>query len=133
MYRSVIVRSLCGVACLVGGAALASPALAQNEVAAFMKAKLLHSEKVLEGLATEDFDLIVKHSQAISLLCEDELWSVINTPEYLERSKEFRRSVNAITEAGRKKNLEAAALAYVNTTLSCINCHKYVRKARADR
>lgn len=108
---------------------LASTASAQNEVAAFMKAKLVHAEKVLEGLATEDFDLIVKHSQAISLLCEDELWSVMKTVEYHERSKEFRRSVNAITEAARQKNLDAAALAYVNTTLSCVNCHKYVRNA----
>jgi cytochrome c556 len=107
------------------------PASAQTELSAFMKAKLTHAEKVLEGLATEDYDLIAKHSQAISLLCEDELWSVLKTPEYQERSNEFRRSVYAITEAARKKNLEGAALAYVNTTLSCVNCHKYVRKSKA--
>jgi cytochrome c556 len=122
-------RTLVFLAVLVCGGMLAPSAFAQNEVAAFMKAKLVHAEKVLEGLATEDFDLIVKHSQAISLLCQDELWSVVKTVEYHERSKEFQRSVNAITEAGRQKNLDAAALAYVNTTLSCVNCHKYVRKA----
>jgi cytochrome c556 len=122
-------RTLVFLAVLALGGMLASSASAQNEVAAFMKAKLVHAEKVLEGLATEDFDLIVKHSQAISLLCQDELWSVVKTVEYHERSKEFQRSVNAITEAARQKNLDAAALAYVNTTLSCVNCHKYVRKA----
>ena len=26
--------------------------------------------------------------------------------------------------------LEAAALGYVDVTLKCVNCHKYVRKAR---
>jgi cytochrome c556 len=98
-----------------------------------MKAKLVHAEKVLEGLATEDFNLIARHSQAISLLCEDELWSVLKTAEYHERSMEFRRSVDAITDAARKKNLEGAALAYVNTTLNCVNCHKYVRKANSGR
>jgi cytochrome c556 len=122
-------RTLVVLAVLAASGMLAPSASAQNEVAAFMKAKLVHAEKVLEGLATEDFDLIVKHSQAISLLCQDELWSVVKTVEYHERSKEFQRSVNAITEAGRQKNLDAAALAYVNTTLSCVNCHKYVRKA----
>lgn len=106
---------------------------AQDRLAVFMQAKLTHSEKTLEGLAKGDYELIVKHSQAISLLCEDELWAVLQTPEYRERSNEFRRNVNAITEAGRKKNLEAATLAYVNATLNCVTCHKYVRETRAGK
>jgi cytochrome c556 len=109
---------------------LTAQASAEDKLAAFMKAKLEHSEKVLEGLAREDYDLIAKHSTAISLLCEDELWSVLQTPEYVERSKEFRRSVYAITEAARKKNLEAAAFAYVDSTMKCVSCHKYVRQTR---
>lgn len=109
---------------------LTAPASAQDKLSDFMKAKLEHSEKVLEGLAREDYDLIAKHSAAISLLCEDELWSVLQTPEYVERSKEFRRSVYAITEAARKKNLEAAAFAYVDSTMKCVSCHKYVRQTR---
>jgi cytochrome c556 len=93
-----------------------------------MKAKLEHSQKTLEGLAKGDYDLVAKHSQAISLLCEDELWAVLKTPEYQERSNEFRRSVNTITDAAGKKNLEAATLAYVDATMKCVTCHKYVRQ-----
>jgi cytochrome c556 len=133
VFHSHISRTILTLIALIGGASLARPALAQNELSAFMKAKLVHAEKVLEGLATEDFNLIARHSQAISLLCEDELWSVLKTAEYHERSMEFRRSVDAITDAARKKNLEGAALAYVNTTLNCVNCHKYVRKANSGR
>jgi cytochrome c556 len=110
--------------------ALTAHASGQEKLSDFMKAKLEHSEKLLEGLAREDFDLIAKHSQAIGLLCEDELWSVLQTAEYMERSKEFRRSVYAITEAARKKNLEAAAFAYVDSTMKCVTCHKYVRQTR---
>lgn len=106
---------------------------AQDDVAVFMKAKLAHSQQVLKGLAMEDFDLIAKHSQAMSLLCVDEIWMVLQTPEYRERSTEFRRSVDAVTDAARKKNLEAAALGYVDVTLKCVNCHKYVRKVRMAR
>jgi len=98
-----------------------------------MQRKLGHAEKTLEGLAREDYDAIITHSQAISLLCEDELWAVLQTVEYRERSNEFRRSVNAITEAARKKNLDAAALAYVDATLKCVSCHKYVRKTRDSK
>jgi cytochrome c556 len=101
-----------------------------EKLANFMRLKLTHAEKTLEGLAKADYQMIVKHSQAISLLCEDELWAVLQTPEYRERSNEFRRSVNAITDAARHKNLEAATLAYVNSTLNCVSCHKYVRSVQ---
>jgi hypothetical protein len=113
-----------------GGVVLPTSARCQDNVAIFMKAKLTHAQQVLKGLALEDFDLIAKHAQAMSLLCEDENWMVLQTPEYRERSTEFRRSVDAITEAAKKKNLEGAALGYVDATMKCVNCHKYVRKVR---
>jgi hypothetical protein len=118
---------------LILGSLFASSVPAQDNVAVFMKAKLKHSQEVLKGLATEDFDLIAKNAQAMSLLCEDENWMVLQTPEYRERSTEFRRSVDAVTEAAKKKNLEGAALGYVDVTLKCVNCHKYVRKVRMAR
>jgi hypothetical protein len=115
----------------IGATALATATTrGEDDLAAFMKVKLRHAEKVLEGLTTEDYEIIVKNSQAMSLLCEDEMWAVLQTPEYRERSREFRRSVDAITEAARGKNLEAAALSYVDSTMKCVSCHKYVRKAR---
>jgi cytochrome c556 len=115
---------------MTSGVTWAAPVGAQEALSAFMKAKLDHSQRTLEGLAKADFDLVAKHSQAISLLCEDELWAVLKTPEYYERSKEFQRSVNAITDAARKKNLEAATLAYVDATMKCVTCHKYIRQNR---
>jgi hypothetical protein len=128
MFHRLAVRSVPLALTIV--MSLTAHASGQERLAAFMQAKLEHSEKLLEGLAREDFDLIAKHSQAIGLLCEDELWSVLQTAEYMERSKEFRRSVYAITEAARKKNLEAAAFAYVDSTMKCVTCHKYVRQTR---
>lgn len=128
MLRSSTIGGI--VVSIVVGAALTSPARGQDNVAVFMKAKLNHSQQVLKGLSLEDFDLIAKNAQAMSLLCEDENWMVLQTPEYRERSTEFRRSVDAITEAAKKKNLEGAALGYVDATMKCVTCHKYVRKVR---
>jgi hypothetical protein len=121
------------LAAITGGLAIAARSDAQDRLSAFMQAKLEHSQKTLEGLAKGDYDLVATHSQAISLLCEDELWAVLKTPEYSERSKEFQRSVNAITDAARKKNLEAATLAYVDATMKCVSCHKYIRQTRMPR
>ena len=101
-----------------------------DKVAIFMKAKLDHSQKVLEGLTMEDFDKIAKHAQEMSLLSQASTWQVLQTPEYHDRSVEFRRSVDGLTEMARKKNLEGAALAYVDVTMKCVSCHKYVRKTR---
>lgn len=98
-----------------------------NQVGPFMRLKLEHSKNVLEGLALEDFDRIVKNAQAMSLLSEDSNWQVLQTPEYLQQSREFRRAADTLTEAARNKNLDGAALAYVDLTMKCVNCHKYVR------
>lgn len=99
----------------------------------FMRAKLGHSQKILEALTTEDFDTTAKSAQEISLISQAELWQVLKTPEYLQHSTEFRRAADAVTDAAKKKNLDGAALAYMDMTLKCINCHKYVRTVRTAR
>lgn len=99
----------------------------------FMRSKLDHSQRVLEGLALEDFDAIAKHGQELSLLSLAASWQVLETMEYQQQSVEFRRAADAITEAAKKKNLDGAALAYVEMTMKCVNCHKYVRRTRMAR
>ncbi len=101
-----------------------------NKVSEFMKLKLQHAQKVLEGLVMEDFDTIEKNSQSLSLLSQAETWQVLQTPDYLQHSGEFRRAANAVTNAARDKNIDGAALAYLEMTMKCVNCHKYVRDVR---
>ncbi len=115
---------------LPGDAAKAVDQPAPNQVSEFMKAKLKHAERVLEAVALEDFDLLAKESQAISLLTQEEQFQVLVTPEYLRQSVDFRRSADSLTKAARDKNIDAAALAYVDMTMKCVNCHKYVRDVR---
>ncbi len=112
------------------GLFLPSHAQEANKVSEFMRAKLTPSQRVLEGLTIEDFDLIAKHAQEMSLLSQAATWQVLQTAEYRDRSTEFRRSADALSEAAKKKNLEAAALAFVDVTMKCVNCHKYVRHVR---
>ncbi len=106
------------------------PAAEPNQVGAFMRLKLDRSQKLLEGIALEDFSLIEKNAQGLSLLCEDELWQVEQTPEYAQLSAQFRRMANEITKAAKAKNLDGAAFGYVGLTMQCVQCHKYVRDVR---
>jgi hypothetical protein len=48
-------------------------------------------------------------------------------------SNDFRRSADSIVQAAKAKNLDGAALAYVDMTLTCVRCHKHVRKVRETR
>ena len=104
-----------------------------NEVATFMRVKLKQSQGILEGLTTENYEMVAKHAQEMSLLSQASTWQVLQTVEYNERSKEFRRSVDSLTEAAKKRELDAAALAYVDVTLKCVSCHKYVRTVNPSR
>src|SRR6185295_5594996 len=100
-------------ACFLAFTLLAAEKAKEPTIKEFMRAKLNHSQKALEGLALGDFDMISKNSQQMSLLTLAETWQVFQTPDYIEQSKEFRRAVDSMTEAARKKNLDGAALAYV--------------------
>lgn len=101
-----------------------------KDVTAFMRLKLDHSQKILEGIVTEDFHLIEKSAQDLSLLSRDEMWQVFQTPEYLQHSIEFRRAADDVAGAARKRNVDGAALAYMGMTMRCVECHKHVRDVR---
>lgn len=99
----------------------------QPKLRDFMRRKLEHSKKALEGIVVKDFDLIAKSAQEMSLLSLDASWQVLQTPEYFERSSEFRRTANTLDRKAREKNLDGAALSYIQLTTQCFDCHKYVR------
>jgi len=96
----------------------------------FMRVKLKHSQKVLEGLVTEDFQAIAKSSQDMSLLTLAETWQVLETPQYVDFSRKFRNAADTLTDMAKRKNLEGATVAFNQVTIRCVDCHKYVRDVR---
>lgn len=102
----------------------------EQTISKFMRAKLTHSQKLIEALALEDYEAMAKSSQEMSLLTLAEQWQVLQTVDYLHESTAFRRSADAMTNAAKKKNLDGAALAYVEMTMQCVKCHKMVRHAK---
>jgi cytochrome c556 len=99
----------------------------------FMKLKLQASQKILEGLVREDYEAMAKNAGELKLLSLDASWQVFQTSEYVQQSLEFRRTAEALAAAAKKKNLDGAALAYVDVTMKCVNCHKYVRAVRMPK
>lgn len=112
------------VTCLVSGFALPDSKATTKDA---MKRKLEHAQKALEGITMEKFDSLEKNAAALVKLSQTEAWRTIETDEYRLFSEEFRRHAKALQNAAKKKNIDAASLAYVQMTLTCVNCHKYVR------
>lgn len=112
------------VTCLVCGFALPDFKASTKDA---MKRKLEHSQNALEGLAMERFDALEQSAAALVRLSQTAAWRAIETDEYRLFSDEFRRNAMALQEAAEKKSIDAASLAYVQMTLTCVNCHKYVR------
>lgn len=108
------------------------PSIAQQPegVAKFMRPKLGHAQRVLEGLALEDYSMIAKSANALAKLAEAAEWQVLPDPEYVRFSSDFQRLCNDLAVAADKKNLDKATLSYVQLAMNCVDCHQHVRDVR---
>ena len=100
------------------------------ELANFMRKKLEASAEILEGLTAEDSKLIIKGARALVEMSNAEKWKVRNDVMYRQFSGEFQRSAQSLLEAAEKENFDAAALKWIDTTMKCLECHKFVRGMR---
>ena len=105
----------------------------QPNAKSFMIRKLDDSREIIAGLATEDFDLISKSAQDLMLLSHESEWNVIQSPPYVRMSSEFRGAAERLRDNANNKNLDGSTLAYFEVTLSCVRCHKYVRKSEQPK
>jgi len=130
---SAIVASL---ALLTGWLASGSPRTSaadepkKTPVQLFMEAKLTDSQDILEGLVTEDFDLIQKGAEHLQAMSKATEWHVIQGPVFAQHSNEFRRTAEKLAAVAKQKNIDGAALTYMHLTMTCIDCHKFVRSTR---
>ena len=99
-------------------------------VNSYMRLKLEPAKQILEGIATGDFEMIARSAQRVQTLTLDEKWMVLQSDQYSKNSQHFQRSVLQVLESARNKNLDGAALAYVQMTLNCVHCHRDMRAAK---
>lgn len=121
------------VVALLMGLPLLSGHAQDKKIADLMHKKLENSQKVLEGIALQDFDKIGRGADELILISKAVEWRVIKSPQYEMHSLDFRRSAETLSKMAQAKNTDGAALAYVDMTLSCVRCHKYVREVRMAR
>ncbi len=103
------------------------PAGSRSAHKEFMRKKLDSAQSILEGLALEDFKRIAKGAAELKAASTSAEFNVINDGFYNAYADKFRRTTEKMTKAARENNVDGATLGYLDMTLSCVECHKYVR------
>jgi hypothetical protein len=104
-----------------------------KKTAELMQRKLRESQKVLEGIAVGKFEDIANHAEELIEVSRAAGFRVLKTPRYEIYSREFQQIAESLVKNANDKNLDAAALSYVELTLTCVKCHKHVRQERMVR
>ncbi len=107
------------------------PGVRKAAVRAFMRKKLAATDRILEGLATENFDLIAEGAKQLKATAGAAEFMEYDDSDYVEHANDFRRIVNKLGVAAKERRLDGSTLAFLDVTLSCIECHKHVRGAAA--
>ena len=93
----------------------------------FMRVKMVWSQSVLEGLTFEKFDTVSRNAIRMRDMTQSNQWFVVRQPDYMQRTKDYQKSVDALYMAAVDKNLDAATEAYVKVIRNCVECHRLVR------
>ncbi len=120
------------IALVVGvGGAFVPPAHAQTTALdRVMRQKLGDAQAVLAAVVTSNWGELERRSLALAAATNDPAWMVLRTPEYTKQSEAFVRAANDLVDAAGRRDLEMAPLAYVTLTMRCVQCHRYVARAR---
>jgi hypothetical protein len=103
------------------------PAPKKTPIQLFMRKKLEATQKLMEGLAIEDYELIGQGARQLEGISAAADFAVVKEALYTQHADEFRRTVAKIQKGAKEKRLDSAALGYMDMTMSCIECHKFVR------
>jgi len=106
-------------------------ALGQSEdVAKIMRQKLSYAQAILEGVTTEDYKKITDSAEAMLEVTHQAEWNVIDRPDYLAFSMEFRHALYKLTDSAQQRSADGVALDYLQMTMACMSCHRFVRGVR---
>ncbi|MCA9053584.1 MAG: hypothetical protein KDA75_07090 [Planctomycetaceae bacterium] len=106
---------------------------AATELQAFMRKKLEASNQILEGLTTDDLGMVKDGARQLNELSRAERWRVSNDPIYRQFSGDFRETTQQLIKAAEDGNADRAAMKWMDATISCLDCHRFVRGMHVAR
>jgi hypothetical protein len=101
---------------------------AQGDVVPIMHAKLGYTHALLDAVAMRDFFQVEANAMALVDLSNESDWQVHDTVYYRIFSERFREAAEDVAMQARGNDIDAVSRAYVRLTMSCVDCHSYLRK-----
>jgi hypothetical protein len=104
--------------------AAASP---EMQLRNFMRKKLAASNLILEGLATDDLQMVKDGARQLREMSTAEKFRVSTDPIYRQFNGDFSEITQQIVKAAEDGNADRAAMKWMDATISCLDCHRFVR------
>ena len=93
----------------------------------FMRQKMQASNLILEGLCMDDLKAVAAGTQTLLKMPSEAKWRVSNDMMYRRYSNEFVQAVEELQKEAEENDIDGASMAWVNVTMKCMKCHKWVR------
>jgi hypothetical protein len=93
----------------------------------FMRAKMMYSSNILQGLTNHDFEAVEESANEIVGLTRAEAWLVVKDEAYQEMSEDLRVAAERLKKSAKEKNVEGSTLRFFDMTIKCIDCHEHIR------
>ena len=122
-------RACLGAVILVVGATTVGSAQ-RPSLGELMREKLMHAETLVGAVVLGNHGQTAQSAAELVRLSEATTWSPLQTPQYLNQASQFRVAAQTLADEARARDIDGVSLAYMEMTLSCVQCHKHVRGAR---
>jgi cytochrome c556 len=124
------VTALAAAALLAVGA-VSTPSAAQTmQTKQVMREKLAQSEQLLAALVTSNWAALDRHGRALDAVTRQPGWDVMRLPEFNKYTNAFQHATSDLIAAAGQRDQETALKAYNGVVASCVECHRYVARAR---
>jgi len=95
-----------------------------------MQQKLAQSQQLLAAVVTSNWTTLTQRTQALESLTRQPGWQFLQTTEYRSYTTAFEKATQALAAAAQQRDQRASATAYNQLVSSCVECHRYVARAR---
>jgi len=95
--------------------------------AALMRAKLASSQKVVEGLMTQDLTLVRTGALELEKICDATEWHAKEDQVYAHYRAELQRTAKKLAKLAQNDDLDGATYTYMHSVTTCMSCHSYCR------
>ena len=122
-----------GAATAIGFALALHAAIATaqtTQTSRVMREKLTESQQLLTAVVTSNWTELDRHTRAIEALTNQPGWDVMHMPEYHDQTVAFQRALAQLRTAAQQRDQRTALAAYNGLVTSCVECHRYVARAR---